>query len=47
MLFYNAPLYARLKAGCRVVTEQLSWNHLAERMEGYYEGVLEETRAGA
>ena len=46
-LLHNAPLYARLKAGCRVVTEQLSWNHLAERMEGCYEGVLEETRASA
>ena len=27
--------------------EQLTWNHLAERMEGCYEGVLEETRASA
>ena len=47
LFFIMPPLYARLKAGCRVVTEQLSWNHLAERMEGYYEGVLEETRARA
>jgi teichuronic acid biosynthesis glycosyltransferase TuaC len=46
-LLHDPSLYARLKAGCRVVTEQLSWNQLAAKMEGYYEGVLAETRPSA
>jgi hypothetical protein len=28
------------KDGCHQVASQLSWDRLAERMEGYYSGVL-------
>ena len=46
-LLHDPAVYARLKAGCRIVTEQLSWNQLAASMEGFYEGVLGKTHAGA
>jgi glycosyltransferase involved in cell wall biosynthesis len=46
-LLHEPSLYARLKAGCRVVTEQLSWNQLAGIMEGYYEGVSGKAHTGA
>jgi glycosyltransferase involved in cell wall biosynthesis len=36
----NRALYAKLKDGCRGVTDELSWNSLAAKMEGYYELVL-------
>ena len=39
-LLNDKALYARFATGCRAVTEQLSWNHLTEQMEGYYAGVL-------
>jgi glycosyltransferase involved in cell wall biosynthesis len=34
-------LYARFKAGCRRVADQLSWDSLAAQMEGYYAQALE------
>jgi glycosyltransferase involved in cell wall biosynthesis len=46
-LLHDPALYARLKAGCRIVTEQLSWNQLAANMEGYYEVILGEAPARA
>jgi glycosyltransferase involved in cell wall biosynthesis len=39
-LLTDHALYAKLKAGCRGVTDELSWNSLAAKMEGYYEQVL-------
>jgi glycosyltransferase involved in cell wall biosynthesis len=36
----NRPLYLQLKAGCREVAAQLSWDRLTEQMEGYYFEVL-------
>jgi len=36
----NRALYAKLRDGCRGVTDELSWNSLAAKMEGYYELVL-------
>jgi len=36
----DPELYARMKAGCRQVTEQLSWDRVTERMESYYAEVL-------
>jgi glycosyltransferase involved in cell wall biosynthesis len=44
-LIYDRALYARLKEGCRWVSDQLSWNHLTEQMEGYYDDVLAKTHA--
>lgn len=35
-LIRDKDLYARLKAGCRCAADQLSWEHLTQRMEGYY-----------
>jgi len=32
----DAELYARFKAGCREVADQLSWASLAAQMESYY-----------
>ena len=46
-LLDDPVLYARLKAGCRVVTEELSWNQLAASMERYYESVVGKTFPGA
>jgi glycosyltransferase involved in cell wall biosynthesis len=42
-LLQDKALYERFKAGCREVADQLSWNLLAEQMEGYYTGVLAES----
>ncbi len=39
-LVNDKVLYAEFKEGCRRVADQLSWNHLTERMEGYYNDVL-------
>jgi glycosyltransferase involved in cell wall biosynthesis len=39
-LLQDKLLHARLKEGCREVTSQLSWDHLTEQMEGYYQEVL-------
>lgn len=44
-LIHDKALYARFKEGCRLVADELSWNHLTEQMEGYYDEVLAETHA--
>jgi glycosyltransferase involved in cell wall biosynthesis len=41
-LIQDKTLYARFKEGCRQVADQLSWERLTERMEGYYAEVLAE-----
>jgi glycosyltransferase involved in cell wall biosynthesis len=45
LLLHDKDLYARFKEGGRRVAEQLSWNRLTERMEGYYSEVLEKANA--
>jgi glycosyltransferase involved in cell wall biosynthesis len=35
-LLHDKVLYARFKEGCRRVADELSWNQLTEKMEGYY-----------
>jgi glycosyltransferase involved in cell wall biosynthesis len=35
-MFGDSELYARFKAGCREVADQLSWDALAAQMESYY-----------
>jgi glycosyltransferase involved in cell wall biosynthesis len=44
-LIHDKALYARFKEGCRQVADELSWNHLTEQMEGYYDDVLAKTHA--
>jgi glycosyltransferase involved in cell wall biosynthesis len=44
-LIHDKALYARFKEGCRRVADELSWNHLTEQMEGYYDDVLAKTHA--
>ena len=44
-MLHDKVLYARFKEGCRRVADQLSWNRLTEKMEGYYAEVLAETHA--
>ena len=39
-LLSDKALYARLKEGCREVTSQLNWDHLATQMEDHYRGIL-------
>jgi glycosyltransferase involved in cell wall biosynthesis len=39
-LIYDGNLHRRLKAGCAVVVDQLSWDRLTEQMEGYYAETL-------
>lgn len=39
-LLSDKTLYSRFKAGCRSVAEQLNWNRLTEKMEGYYQEAL-------
>lgn len=39
-LVHDKGLYARLKEGCHRTADQLSWDHLAEQMEGHYTQVL-------
>jgi glycosyltransferase involved in cell wall biosynthesis len=39
-LLSDRALYAKLKDGCRGVTDELSWTSLAAKMEGYYGQVL-------
>ena len=39
-LLSDKALYARLKEGCREVTAQLNWDHLATQMEDHYRGIL-------
>jgi glycosyltransferase involved in cell wall biosynthesis len=39
-LLSDKALYARLQDGCQAVAEQLSWNRLTEKMEGYYTEAL-------
>jgi glycosyltransferase involved in cell wall biosynthesis len=39
-LLDDKALYARLKEGCRRITDQLSWDRLTEQMEGYYAEAL-------
>ena len=36
-MVHDAALRRRLKEGCRAVTEELSWDHLAEQMETCYQ----------
>lgn len=45
LLLHDKDLCARFKEGGRRVAEQLSWNRLIERMEGYYTEVLERADA--
>jgi glycosyltransferase involved in cell wall biosynthesis len=46
-LVKDRSLYARLKNGCSEVAARLSWDHLAEQMEGYYQEVLLENGAAS
>ena len=39
-LIHDKVLYARMKEGCRRVTNQLSWDRLTEQMEGHYAEIL-------
>jgi glycosyltransferase involved in cell wall biosynthesis len=39
-LISDRVLYAKLKAGCREVAAELSWDRLTEQMEGHYARVL-------
>jgi glycosyltransferase involved in cell wall biosynthesis len=39
-LLGDKELYERFKAGCRQVTNELTWGTLSERMENYYHQVL-------
>lgn len=39
-LIYDGNLYRQLQAGCPGVVNQLSWDTLAEQMEGYYADAL-------
>jgi glycosyltransferase involved in cell wall biosynthesis len=39
-LISDRVLYAKLKAGCREVAAELSWDRLTEQMEGHYVRVL-------
>jgi glycosyltransferase involved in cell wall biosynthesis len=39
-LISDKALYARLKAGCEAVADELSWSKLTEKMEGYYSEAL-------
>ncbi|MFZ0619603.1 MAG: glycosyltransferase, partial [Candidatus Acidiferrales bacterium] len=39
-LLEDRSLYARLKEGCRAVTQELSWDRLAGRMETCYSSIL-------
>ncbi|HEX4001827.1 MAG TPA: glycosyltransferase [Candidatus Acidoferrales bacterium] len=45
-LIYDRKLYERLKAGCRGVVDELSWDKLTEQMEGYYADALASGRDG-
>ena len=40
-MVHDTALRHRLKEGCRAVTNQLSWDHLAEQMETCYEAAVE------
>ncbi|HWO39543.1 MAG TPA: hypothetical protein VNO32_63025, partial [Candidatus Acidoferrum sp.] len=40
-MVHDEGLRHRLKEGCRAVTDQLSWDHLAEQMETCYEAAVE------
>ena len=44
-MVHDAALLHRLKEGCSAVTEQLSWDHLAEQMEACYEAAVGESNA--
>jgi glycosyltransferase involved in cell wall biosynthesis len=35
-MVHDRALHSRLREGCRAITEQLSWERLAEQMEKYY-----------
>ncbi len=39
-LLVDSALYARMKAGCRSVAEELTWGTLSGQMENYYSEVL-------
>jgi glycosyltransferase involved in cell wall biosynthesis len=41
----DKALYARFKDGCRQIASQLSWDQLAEQMEGYYSSALASNHA--
>jgi len=45
-LIYDRELYQRLKAGCRGVVEELSWDKLTGEMEGHYGDAMASGRAG-
>jgi glycosyltransferase involved in cell wall biosynthesis len=45
-LIYDHELYQRLKAGCRGVVDELSWDTLTEQMEGHYADALASDREG-
>lgn len=36
-LLENLPLYQRLKAGCPIVADEISWDRLVRRMQETYE----------
>jgi hypothetical protein len=40
-MVHDTALRHRLQEGCRAVTNQLSWDHLAEQMETCYEAAVE------
>jgi glycosyltransferase involved in cell wall biosynthesis len=44
-LLGDKDLYARFKAGCRQVADQLTWGTLSGQMENYYSEVLARSRA--
>jgi glycosyltransferase involved in cell wall biosynthesis len=40
-LIHDKALYGRLREGCRVVADELSWDRLTVQMEDYYRAALE------
>ncbi len=42
-LLSDSALYSQFQAGCRVVTDELSWSSLAAQMDGYYAQLVEKT----
>jgi glycosyltransferase involved in cell wall biosynthesis len=40
-MVHDRALHNRLREGCRAVTEQLSWERLAEQMEKYYADAMD------
>ncbi len=46
-LLSDPALYSKFQEGCRAVTDELSWDSLAEKMDGYYLRTVERTPGGA